>query len=308
MGQRYEQSLLTEVSNVRPGEQVTTLTVLLNGAFDRIQATVGREEREAAKGNGYVYFEIWGDDRLLVKSDAIGALRSPGGLGGGPDQPVRRGNQDLEASLQGVLQLKLVTRYALDLPQRVRSMERARGCVWANPRLLPGVGYIGRRASDPLRDALRVALTRLTALTLVRLQGGDAGLRLFPLPVGVAPLRPTVAGTSETIPEPVVRAALQELLTEAQQNRKSLFRTLERKGARLLTETFPMSRAETDETGALVEAGRKAGAALVMTGSYTPGPEGRVSLYAVDTRTGVKSEPIEVTIASLRGASAVSVK
>jgi hypothetical protein len=307
-GDKYDQTLSTEVANTRPGEQMTTVSLLLNGAFDRFEATVGRDDKEAGRGPGYVYFEVWGDDRLLVKSDAIGATRSPGGISSGTQQLTRRSPQDIETSVRGILQLKLVVRYASDLPQRGRYMDRAKGCVWANTRLTPAMGYIGKRASDPLRDALRLAALQLISTTMASLGQGEPSLRQFPLALGIAPLRPAESEDGEVAPEPMIRAALQELFVSASQNRQILFHPVERGGARLLSESFRANRPDVEETSALVDAGRKAGAALVVTGSYSGGPDGRVSLVLVDTRTGQKSPNVDVTIAALRSTKPLSTK
>ncbi|MDX1933555.1 MAG: NPCBM/NEW2 domain-containing protein [Capsulimonadales bacterium] len=301
---RFERALVTEVANIRPGEQLSKLSVLLNGDFVRFRATVGREEREASRGRGYVYFEVWGDDRLLARTEATGALRSPVGIGTA-EEPTRREPTELDVSTEGVLSLTLITRYASDLPQRGRDMDRARGCVWGNARLTPRPGYVGNRAGDPLRDALRLASARLIAGALAMSKADAPGLRMPPYRIGVAPLRQVGGSREGTVPEPVVRAVLEELLLAAQQGRGELFKSVDRKGARLLTEAFRPDRPEREEGPELTEVGRKAGATLVVTGSYTGGVGGRVLLMMWDTRTGRKYPSAEVTIASLRPTSSV---
>jgi hypothetical protein len=277
-GQRYEQSVVTEVEP-RHADGVATLTLLLGESFDLLRATVGRDDRDVMQGAGGVYCEVWGDDRLLYKSPVLLSRKRPTQVGGSP-QNVRLSPAEIEVSLKGVSLLRLITRYASDVPQRGMNAGRAHGCVWGDLRLMPREGARALRTFDPVRDAVRTAAVRVTAAVIAarNAESNDSAARP-PLRVGIAPLQ----AEGDVIDEAAVRSALLSLLASAHDGNGAIFSALSRRDEEKLTGGVAAANAP-DAT--LSEAGRRAGADVVLAGELAASKEGRLELRAVDVRTG----------------------
>jgi hypothetical protein len=277
-GQRYDRSVVTEVEP-RHADGVTTLRLLLGSGFDLLRATVGRDDGYVGQGAGGAYFEVWGDDRLLYKSGIMLSRKRAVRVGGSPLN-VRLAPEEIEVSVTGVSVLRLVTRYAGDVPQRGANAGRARGCVWGDVRLMPRTDVAPLRAFDPVRDAVRSAAVQVTAAVAAAREAdpGEAAPRL-PLRVGIAPLRTE----GEPVDETAVRSALLSLLASARQGGSAVFTALSPRDQGKLPGGFA---AGDDPDAALTEAGRHAGADVVVAGSLTATADGRVELRAVDVRTG----------------------
>ncbi len=282
---RYERSLMTEVEN-RVGGRVSTLSLLLAGRYSTFYATIGRDDGETRNGPGAVVFEVWGDEKPLYQSQPMVSLRNRPQISGGLSGKVWRSPQELTIPIAGVRVLRLVTRYASETPQGGGLAYRARGCIWADARLTPGV--VGR-LEDPARDALRSAAIQLS-LQLANLN--RVGMEGRPLRFGVAPLISTSVSMSEagqggeltTSAEPSLRTALREFLAGARRGGESLFTPVTlREEDRLIP---PATLRGEARDIALAAAAGKIGADVVITGEYD-WAEGRpFALYALNVRDG----------------------
>jgi hypothetical protein len=277
-GQKYERSLMTEV-DPRQANGIATLTLLLGSSFDVLRATIGRDDADFARGAGGVYFEVWGDDRLLYKSGVLLSRKHPIRVGGSPLN-VRLAPEEVEVPVKGVNVLRLLTRYASDVSQRGSNAGRAHGCVWGDVRLMPRAGVASLRTFDPVRDAVRTAAVQVTAAVIAArdAEPGGAAPR-GPLRVGITPLHAEGEPSDET----AVRAALLTLLDAARRGGSPVFAALPRRDASKLTSGLT---AGDDSDAALSEAGRRVGADMIVAGTFTATKDGQVELRAVDARTG----------------------
>lgn len=287
---RYERSLVTEVSDDRPEGRVSSLTLLLAGKYNSFSATVGRDENEARGGTGAVVFEVWGDNKPLYQGQPMVALRNRPQIGGGLSGRVLRSPQELTISVAGVRVLRLVTRYADEIPQGGGVANRAKGCVWADARLTPG--KIGK-PDDPARDALRTAALQLGGRLIAFNAAGDsAGEAGRPLRIAVAPLIPASSrgesqgGEFAASAEPSLRIALRDFLARTRRGGEPAFAAVNRRDEEKLTVPGALRGGGRDR--ALTDAASKIGADVVITGYFDWTDENPVALYALNVRDGRK--------------------
>ncbi|WP_395094591.1 NPCBM/NEW2 domain-containing protein [Armatimonas sp.] len=174
-GKRFEHGMSADVKDdpMGPGE-ICGMTIPVQGKFLRFQAMVGRDDDEAKLGTGYCYFEVYGDNKLLFRSDAIRSTLYPvltdeGGAKRTRPQPV-----DLE--IKGVRLLRLIVRYANDFKQTGTfaagptgdHVKRAAGCIWYDSKLISGAGATLDTARLKERDERIRTAAQLAARSLKR--------------------------------------------------------------------------------------------------------------------------------------------
>ena len=290
-GYRYEHSLVTEVTNQRPEERASTLTLFLAGRYETFFATVGRDDDAARNGPGAVAFEVWGDEKRLYQSPPLTASRNRPRILSSAGTQVLHSPQELTVPVSGVRLLRLVTRYASDIPQSGNLANRAKGCAWGDARLTPGKRG---RPDDALREALRAAAAQLTArLTALNLSG-NLGSASKPLRVTIAPLSAasvlTQGGEFAAPAEPTLRMALRLFLASARRGEEPLFVVSNaRDEGRLPLLGAPRDDA-TDQV--LMQAGQKIGVDIIITGVYDWSVAAPIALYAVEMREGKRIGPI----------------
>ena len=174
-GQRFEHAMSADVKDdpAGPGEYCA-MTIPLQGKFLRFEATVGRDEEETKTGTGFCYFEVYGDNKRLFRSDAIRSslyrvITNEGGV-------KRLRPQLVDVDVKGVRLLRLVVRYANDFKQTGTfsaslsgdNVKRAAGCVWCDAKLLTGAGAALNTGLLKERDERIRTAARLAARTLKR--------------------------------------------------------------------------------------------------------------------------------------------
>ncbi|MBB6052952.1 NPCBM/NEW2 domain-containing protein [Armatimonas rosea] len=194
-GERFEHAMSVDVKDdpSGPGE-LCGMSIPLQGKFLRFQATVGRDDEQSKLGTGFCYFEVYGDTKLLFRSDAIRSslwrvVTNEGGA-------KRLHPQSIDVDIKGVRLLRLVVRYANDFAQKATfstgvggdHVTRAAGCVWCNAKLVTGEGASLDKDRLKERDErIRTAAT-LAAKTLKRqLQAIEGAHPNFLL--GIVPIR-----------------------------------------------------------------------------------------------------------------------
>ncbi len=270
----YPGSLLADVAVAPRNARTATLLVPLDGGYERLTATLARDDVWAAGGPGAAHFEVYGDGRLLFRTAAPlippgSPIRTPKG------SPVRRGPEPIAVAVRGVRRLEIVTRYAIELSQEGPGVTAALGCVWAEALLAPSpsksaAGRPRDRRGD-LRAALRPGVLRLaSAAALAGVRAGPASLRP-PLTLAVF-VAPAPAGGERGSPNTGdLRAALSDVLREPRFGGSAVFAPLdrgrsgdfEREARRLAVAAGP---------AALSVAARGMGATAVLLASPVPPP------------------------------------
>jgi NPCBM/NEW2 domain len=191
----YEHAMSVDVKDdpTGPGESCG-MSIPVQGKFLRFQATVGRDDAQSKQGTGFCYFEVYGDAKLLFRSDAIRSslwrvVTNEGGA-------KRIHPQELDVEIKGVRLLKLVVRYANDFSQTATfstgvggdHVKRAAGCVWCDAKLTSGEGAaLDSNRLKERDERIRNAAT-LAAKTLKRqLQALEGTRPNFSL--GILPIR-----------------------------------------------------------------------------------------------------------------------
>jgi hypothetical protein len=206
-GRRYARALLADLAVVPAEQRRAEATVWIGRRFARFAAIAGRDDGDAVRGPGLAVFEVYGDGRLLWRSDSpIGSVRAPVKTAGPKAPHVRTGPLAFEVSVAGVERLRLVARYAAEVTQEAPGVVRALGCAWADARLYPAGA--GDGSSEAGFDAaLASALLRLGSAALWRRGGAAAaGANPAPLRLAVAPLPDVPRGAPQ--PDRAVRDAL----------------------------------------------------------------------------------------------------
>lgn len=192
---QYEHAMSVDVKDDAsgPGESCG-MSIPVQGKFLRFQATVGRDDVQSKQGTGFCYFEVYGDAKLLFRSDAIRSslwrvVTNEGGA-------KRLHPQEVDVDIKGVRLLRLVVTYANDFAQRATfstgtsgdHVKRAAGCVWCDAKLITGEGAALDSARLKERDErIRTAAT-LAAKTLKRQLQTLVGTRTN-FPLGILPIR-----------------------------------------------------------------------------------------------------------------------
>jgi hypothetical protein len=288
-GVMYGHSLETEVVNgAMARDREATLTVSLAGRFDRFRATVGRDDNDHILGPGYCFFEVWGDGKLLFKSDAVRSSVTPVKVS--TAIPKRSTPQEVDISVRGVRYLRLVTRYATEFTQQARYVQRAMGCVWGGPRLLPlsdaAAGADAVRADPGLRAAVRSAALQVLAALPPRAEDAAAPK------LGLTPLRIAGLDRDERFPaglsEPAVRALLADELFAVQNAAGPKALPLDRNAAARLAADLPADGKQRTDRARVADAGKRAGADLLLLGALALSPKGewQVSLQLTDAASG----------------------
>ncbi|MDX1934611.1 MAG: NPCBM/NEW2 domain-containing protein [Capsulimonadales bacterium] len=199
----YDHCLMTGVQNhTAPGQRFASITIPLDGSYERFQATLGRDDREHLMGPAYCAFEVYGDGVKLFASDPISSSISPVIVDNAAYRK-RKTTQDIDVPVRGVRSLRLVTRYVTEFSQEARFVHRALGCVWANARLIRPKS---RSGYDWDSVALRAAI-RLTGGLRAKSDGSPVTYRVAITPLRVDP----VAARSGFMPastETELRAAI----------------------------------------------------------------------------------------------------
>jgi len=184
----YDHSLMTAaINNFQPITQFSAVTFALPGSFARLQATIGRDDEEQQFGPAYCYFEVWGDGQRLFRSRAMRSSVSPVFSDGG--RPRESVPVDIDVPIQGVKSLRLVVRFATDITQEARYINRAFGCTWGDARLIPSRPSKGQ-PDTPLIIALRRAAIRL-------ISGREVTSETLPPPhLYIAPVHVTSAASA----------------------------------------------------------------------------------------------------------------
>lgn len=290
-GVRYPRSLVTGVVNGSlANDRRAMLTIPLRGAFERIRARLGRDDNMHILGPGYCIFEVWGDGRRLFRSDAIRSSLSDVAVDAA--FPKRGGTQEVDVPIQGVQQLRLVTRYANEFTQQARYVHRAFGCVWADPRLTPVSEESAARAAleaDPgLRAALRNAAVKIAAAAPVTTAGSP------PPRVGIAPFPLETRSGDGRFPvglsEPATREFLSRELFAIKRGGAAAFVALAAGPALRLSTELPADGKQRTDPRAVAAAGKRAGADLLLFGALRPVKDGRpgwtLALMMLDVQTG----------------------
>lgn len=257
----YPRALVTHVlSGPRAADAASTLTLRLDGRYALFQATVGRDDADAPNGPAPCVFEVWGDNKRLWQSAAIRSSQ-------------RRAPQFLEVPVVGVITLQLVTRYAGN--NTSRDVFRARGCVWADARLLAPAGEaaalppspasrspVRAGEEDPLRQTLRLAVLRLAAALPVT----SAGPQETPV-VGVAPLSIASDAPRPWRDENKLKAMIAEQLACVRRGANAVFHSLGPAASERLARDLKLPRRREPWTPREIAAkGRSVGADLVLVG------------------------------------------
>lgn len=290
-GRRFAHSLVT-AAGIGLLEQTSTLVIGAKGRYETLLATIGRDDSEAADGPACAYFEVWGDNRRLFRSDP---LRSPAFLvRTRPGVSVRQNAQEVRVDTRGVGELRLVTRYATDIGQTGANLNRARGCAWGDACFLPVTAPV-----DTFRDVLRPAVARLGAGAMAFARAGIPP-RTLPLRLAIAPFRAgknDLPGGTES-----AQALLLELLQAAHgPGGETVFQSIDRRAQSRLSSALSPSRAGTDSLAVIADAGKRANADLVVTGVYAPSTieagAGALELALVDIRGVVRVASASVSLA-----------
>lgn len=302
-GQAYTRALVTEAGNARPDERSSTLTLKLDGRYERFQATVGRDDTDALRGAAFAAFEVWGDDKPLFRSAPIRSSRTL--VRTAPGARTRRAPEEIEVSVRGVALLQLVTRYAAELTQQAaQPLGQARGCVWGDARLIaPSSQLLLSGGGDSaLRDTLRLAALQVAgAAAAAKPQNGRLPMRL-----GVAPLYFTPGSSSAGIPAEriaALRSLLEQQLLAARRGAAILFMPLTARQAAQATRALTVRGDQPEPTPAAIAAtGRQVRADCVLLGTLSRAGDDRWTLLLrlVETQNAVVIATTETTM-DMRG-------
>jgi hypothetical protein len=306
-GRTVTRALLVESVGTRP-EDAAELRFRIDGAYGRFTATAGRDDAATADGPAYAVFEVWGDDRLLFRSSALRSSRHPVTVQGSRVLPRRRAPQAVDVSLAGIRELRLVTRYASELAQDVLPGAPARGCIWAEPTLLPRessatstptpvpslptpvlpsrdrppppslVQAPPTTASDTAspRDALRGPVVQLAAQATAA-QGDASQPRDPPFTTYFAPVSMPSSGPAQPVlTEASLRDLLRDLLLAARRGGGPVFVSAPRRAS--------VPKARPDDEGRWREAARRAQAYLLVMAALSPPVAGQETRWMLDVR------------------------
>lgn len=293
----FPRSLTTEVSNnADPRDHTTTLTLRLDGRYDRLIATVGRDDRGHLNGPAYCYFEVWGDGRQLWKSEAIRSAVTP--VLAGASASKRKVPQELDVSVRGVLYLRLVTRYAREFSQQAPLVNRASGCIWGTPRLVPPPATTDRELipDEDLRIAVQTAALRLSSRIT-----GDAKYRgRLPLRLGIAPLR-IEKGTLDlrvtAEDETALRAVLSNQLFSVKQGFENVFDPLKPADSAGIAAALPADGSARGSAASVSAIGRGFKADFVLFGALVRIASGwQIQVRLIETKKGdtVATETVSI--------------
>ena len=194
-GERFEHAMTVDVKDDPLGSgQACGMSIPVKGKFLRFEATVGRDDEETRAGTGFCYFEVYGDSKLLFRSEAHRSKLYPVIVDDGRGKTFRP--QKLEVDVKGVRLLRLVVRYANDFKQKATfstgafgdHVKLAAGCVWCDAKLTTGEGASLDTAKLRERDERIKTAAKLAAKTLKRqLETQDRPGRNFA--IGLLPIR-----------------------------------------------------------------------------------------------------------------------
>ena len=280
-GERFAHAMSVDVKDdpLGPG-QSCGMTIPLMGKFARFQAMVGRDDEETAAGTAFCYFEVYADNKLLFRSDAIRSSLHRVLTVGGENKRLRPQSVDVE--VKGVRLLRLVVRYANDFKQQAveqQIVKRASGCLWYDAKLIPaeGGGLDTERLKE--RDERIRTAARLAARTLRRqLQMLE---RSGPkVPVGILPIRDDFRVSPD---DPLIRPQLAKVLFGGDPaDGKAVGDPLPSEKAAELRETLRnFSPKSLRQIAFAAEQGRYAGAPYLVAGYIE---DNKLFLVLLDTR------------------------
>lgn len=228
-GRAHPGALVVNLSLTRRDGRAASLEVPLERVYERLTATLARDDVAAARGPGAAHFELYADGRMVFRTAApllspSTPVRTPVGA------RVRTAPERIDVPLRGVRRLELVTRYALDVSQEAPGVAEALGCVWADVLL-----YAALPAAEPARDrkealraALRPAMLRFASAAAATVRGAAGRL---PVPVALHVL-PAPRGAPKGGPSPGdLLGALGDTAREPRLGGSAVFAPLDRRRA-----------------------------------------------------------------------------
>ena len=299
-GKAYPDSLITSViNNSQPTSQYSAITFLLGGHYDRFQATIGRDDVAQASGPAYCYFEIWGDGVKLYRSRAIGSSLSEVSL----SNPLAgfRKPQEIDIPVKGVQSLRLLVRYASNMTQQGRWINRAFGCVWGAARLIAAPATVADVTAPAAESPLRASLRR-AALRLLQSANMPASVTPASAPsLAVTPLRVDYSLATSTIrsgeSESDMRQIVAQTLYGFHHEGASVVLPVSNQTSDLLAHRLAPDSPERGDTAAVARLARENHADLVVFGAVRQkGADWLIMLQMLDTKQGKTISQVSVPI------------
>lgn len=292
-GVSYPRSLVTEVGRGGEGERTVALSLRLDGRYERFTVTVGRDDLDATRGAGLAFFEVYADDKPLYRSAA--PLRSPRApVRIAPGVAVRNKPERLALDVRNVRTLRLVTRYAAEIPQEGPTSQRARGCVWGDARLTPLPGAVAGASPSPPGDPLRDSLRLLALQAASSAAAGGAAASSAPLRLLVAPPAAPRGAPGGARRATEIAALLRDQVLAVRRGGVSLFRAPDSRQETAFSRAARSASSQdaAARTAALEAAARSAGGDILLVTSLLPPVSGtawRLEVRVVDLRAAARA-------------------